>query len=226
MNAGFFNKVKKDVADGVFETITKIKTLRADAIGRNGTVMHAEQLLMAAMRNPVNVTRMKAYTGGSLVIPMSDIKEADKNYLTNFGVEKNPLDTSAYIARVLASVFGLSKEKVADILTEYDNKAAELIHKYAGKQFSDQADRLIIYCEDKPVVPWDDVIGAMLNGAADSTEGDRIMAGTVYALASKAGHSTAPRIRSGQLKIDALVPSVYERIAGDGEASYQYSTDQ
>jgi hypothetical protein len=224
LNAGFFNKVKKDVADGVLDD-DEIKALRKDALDRNGTVEHAELLLMAAMRNPVNVTKMKAYKSGKLIIPMSDIKQADRDYLTNFGVEKNPLDPAAYFVRGLAALLGLSKEKLSDVVDEYDNKAMELIHKYAGKQFSDQADALIVFCEDNPVLPWKEVIDAMLNGASDSTEGDRIMAGTVYAIAKNAGHAMAPKILSGEIKIDALVPSVFHRIAGDAEAIYQYSTD-
>src|SRR5579872_5967316 len=134
LNAGFFNKVQKDVKDGVLDD-AEIKDLRADAIDRNGTVEHAELLLMAAMRNSVNVKKMQGYTGGGgLSIPMSDIKQADEDHLTNFGVEQNPIDITAYTLRVLASLFGLSKEKVADIASELDSKATDLIHKYAGKQ--------------------------------------------------------------------------------------------
>jgi hypothetical protein len=224
LDAGFFNKVKKDVRAGVLDD-AGIRALRADAIDRNGTVEHAELLLMAAMRNSVNVKRMQGHTTGSLIIPMSDIQQTDEDYLTNFGVEQDPIDTTAYTLRILASLFGLSKEKATDIASELDTRATDLIHKYAGKQFSDQADKLIVYAESDPFVPWDELIDAMLNGAADSTPGDRIMAGTVYAIARKAGNSQAPRIRSGALKIDALIPSVFKRIVGDSGAYYQYTAD-
>ena len=224
LNADFFNKVKKDVKDGVLDD-AEIKALRADAIDRNGTVEHAEQLLMAAMRNSVNVKKMQGYKSGGLTIPMSDIKQADEDYLTNFGSEKNPIDDLAYAGRLVASMVGVSNEKVTDIAKEFKEKAEGLIEKYASKQFSDQAAMLIIYCEDDPTVPLDQAIDAMLSGAADNTPGDRVMAGIVYALARKSGHPMAPRILSGALKIDALIPDVFKRIVGDFDAYYQYGGD-
>lgn len=225
LDRGFFYQVKKDVADGKLDD-AEITALRKEAIDRNGTVMHAELLLMAAMRNAANVKLMQAYTSGSLVIPMSQISQADEDYLTNFGSGPMPIDSTAYSLRMIFSYLGFTKEKISDIRQEYETKATEIVYKYAGKQFADQAGRLIVYSESPPELNWDDVIGAMLNGAADSTPGDRVMAGTVYAVAKKAGHIMAPKILSGELKIDALIPSVYQRVAGNGEASYQYSTDE
>ena len=67
LDRNFFNKVKRAVADGSLSD-ADITALRKDAIDRNGTVEHAELLLMAAMRNPTNVTAMKSHTSGTLVI--------------------------------------------------------------------------------------------------------------------------------------------------------------
>lgn len=224
LDRSFFVKVKRAVADGVLDD-ADIAALRKDAIDRNGTVEHAEQLLMAAMRNPVNVSAMKAYTSGKLVIRMSDIRQVDEDYLTNFGRDPMPLDTNAYRGRIWDAVLGVSGENVMDIFNEYNTKAEEQIRKYAGTQFADQADKLIIDAQGKPELSRGNILQAMLKAAADSTPGDRIMAGTIYDIAEKAGHPMADKILSGALKIDALIPSVYDRIGGGGEASYTYSTD-
>jgi hypothetical protein len=66
----------------------------------------------------------------------------------------------------------------------------------------------------------------MVNAAADSTPGDQVMAGSVYLVARRFGHSTAPQILNGTIKVDAVIPSVYRRLLGSGEAGYSYSTDQ
>ncbi|HYJ62198.1 MAG TPA: hypothetical protein VEV62_00505, partial [Parafilimonas sp.] len=221
----FFNQVRRNVADGTLSD-AEITALRTDAIARNGTVMHVELLLMAAMRNPVNVTLMQAYTTGSLIIPMSQIKKTDEDYLSNFGRETLPDEIVILNLRLLAAKFGLTVEKPEDVELELSNKAQKYIMQYAGKQFADQADKLVIDAEfSKPKVPLTEIMIAMLNGAADSTPGDKIMAGTVYSIARKANHPLAGKILSGALVVDALIPSVYKRIAGSGDASYQYSTD-
>ncbi len=225
LNLTFFNHVKHNVADGTLDD-AEITALRADAIARNGTVMHVELLLMAAMRNPVNVTLMQAHTTGSLIIPMSQIRKADEDYLTNFGRKTLPDEIAILNLRLLAAKFGLTVEKPEDVELELSNKAQKYIMQYAAKQFADQADKLVIDAEfSKPKVPLTEIMIAMLNGAADSTPGDRVMAGTVYSIARKANHPMANKILSGALLVDALIPSVYKRIAGGGDASYQYSTD-
>jgi hypothetical protein len=221
----FFMKVKKYVSKGVLDDAA-IGVLRADALARNGSVLHAELLLMAAMRNPGNVTKMQAYSGGGLRIPMSQINKSDEDYLTNFGRDQFPTDILALDLRLLAASFGLSAEKPEDVQQVLDTKAEGYIRQYAGKQFSDQADQLLVSASfSNPVVPLAEILAAMLNGASDSTPGDRIMAGIIYDVAKKAGHPMAVNILSGVLKVDALIPSVYHRIAS-GEASYMVSTDQ
>jgi hypothetical protein len=224
LNASFFNQVKKDVARGPLDD-TAIEALRTDAIRRNGTVMHAELLLMAAMRNPVNVTLMHAHHAGPLVIPMSQIKKSDEDYLTNFGRDAVPADIVDLDLRLLAAAMGFSTENIDALIDKLDTRAQEQIKLYAGRQFSDLADKLIIDAGSDPKIPLTEILTAMVNGASDSTPGDRIMAGSVYDVAKKANHPMASQILSGALKVDALIPRVYPRIAPNSEAQYVYSTD-
>jgi hypothetical protein len=223
LDGSFFNKVKKAVSTGTLGD-NEIKALRADAIDRNGTVMQVEMLLMAAMRNPANVSQMQAYTHGTLIVPMNRISKTDEDYVADFGREGMPLDVIALEGRKILAILGISGEKPDDVDNLISGNAQDHILQYAGKQFEDQANKLIVSGPSNPEVPLTEILLAMLNGSSDSTPGDRVMAGTVYDIAKKANHPMAPKILSGALKVDALIPSVYQRVAG-GEASYQYSAD-
>jgi hypothetical protein len=226
LSSGFFNNIKKFVADGTLSD-NEIRTLRKDAILRNGSVLHAELLLMAAMRNPVNVALMQAHRGGSLILSMSNILEADKNYVINFDRADIPTELASPLLRKALAFLGLSGETVDQAIAAMDKAAEKRIRELAGKEYSDKADKLVISAGfSNPVVPLPDILIAMVNAAADSTPGDQIMAGMVYVVARRYNHSTAPHIYSGKIKVDALIPSVYQRLLGGGDAGYSYSTDQ
>ncbi|MGZ8544699.1 MAG: hypothetical protein ACXWV0_05350, partial [Flavisolibacter sp.] len=194
---------------------------------RNGSVLHAELLLMAAMRNPVNITLMQAHRGGSLILAMSNILQADKDYVINFDRGTVPPDLAHPYLRLLVAALGMSGETVIDALAAMDRAAEQYILQVAGRQFFDHANKLIVSAGfTNPVVPLFEIVEAMVNGSADNTPGDQIMAGSAYLIARRFGHSTASQILNGTIKVDALIPSVYRRLLGTGEAGYSYSTDQ
>ncbi|WP_439581599.1 eCIS core domain-containing protein [Dyadobacter bucti] len=226
LSSGFFNMVKRFVSRGTLSD-TEIRQLRKDAIRRNGSVLHAELLLMAAMRNAVNVALMQAHRGGSLILSMRNILEADKAYVINFDRAGLPPELADPVSRLASALFGLSGETLTEAVEAMNRTAQDRIREIGGKQFSEQAERLIIHASfSSPVIPLPEVLTAMVNAAADSTPGDQIMAGIVYVVARKSGHSTAPHILSGKLKVDALIPSVYRRLNKTGDATYNYSTDE
>jgi len=226
LNSSFFNMVKRFVADGSLSD-AEIRALRKDAIDRNGSVLHAELLLMAAMRNPVNVALMQAHRGGSLILSMSNIRQADKDYVINFDRADVPPELAQPLLRLAIALLGLSGETVAEATIAINRVAEKRILEIGGKQFVDQANKLIVAASfTNPVVPLQEVVTAMVNAAADSTPGDQIMAGSAYVIARRFGHSTAPHILSGRIKVDALTPSVYRRLLGAGDATYSYSTDE
>ncbi len=226
LNSGFFSMVKRFIADGSLAD-PEIRSLRKNAIDRNGSVLHAELLLMAAMRNPVNVALMQAHRGGSLILTMSNILQADKDYVINFDRGAVPPDLAHPYLRLLTAALGLSGESLVDALAAMDRSSEQYILNVGGRQFNDHANKLIVSANfTNPVVPLFEIVEAMVNAAADSTPGDQVMAGSVYLVAKRFGHSTASQIRSGTIKVDALVPSAYRRLLGTGEAGYSYSTDQ
>jgi hypothetical protein len=226
LSSGFFNMIKRFVADGTLSD-TEIRALRKDAIDRNGSVLHAELLLMAAMRNPVNVVFMQAHRGGSLILSMSNIREPDKDYVINFDRGQLPPELADPLSRLALAALGLSGETIAEAWESMNRTAQKRIEEIAGKQFEDQAGKLIVSAAyTKPEIPLTEVLTAMMNSAADSTPGDQVMAGIVYVIARRYNHPTAPFILNGRIKVDALIPSVYTRLLGGGEASYIYSTDE
>jgi hypothetical protein len=158
---------------------------------------------------------------------MSHILEADKNYVINFDRATMPPDLATHALRLLSAYLGLSGETVDEARQAVDTAIEQQILTIGGKQFADQATKLTISAQfDKPAVPLMEVITAMNNAAADGTPGDQIMAGTVYVVARRFNHSTAPKILNGTIKVDALIPSVYNRLLGGGDATYSYSTDE
>lgn len=226
LSSTFFNMIKRFVSDGNLSD-AEIRALRKNAIDRNGSVLHAELLLMAAMRNPVNVALMQAHRGGPLVLAMSNILQADKDYVINFDRAAVPPELAHPYLRMLVAALGLSGETVSQARDAMDRVAEQYIQQVAGRQFSDQADKLVVSAGfTNPVVPLHEVVSAMVNAAADSTPGDQIMAGSVYLVARRYGHSTASQILNGTIKVDALIPSVYQRLLHGGDATYSYSTDE
>ncbi len=219
----FFRRVKRDIADGPL-TQDEIEALRLYALARNGTVQHVEILLMAAMRNAANATLLRTHSGGNFTLPMSSIAAADRAFVLNVGREAVPAEITLLQMRRFMAQAGLSAERVAELTQEIDDLAAAQITAHGEPSFTEQAERLSVYLFDPPLSPAI-VLRAMLNAAADSTSGDKIMAGTAYAVARNAGHPMATELLSGRLKVDALIPRVYRRLRGSGDASYQYSTD-
>jgi hypothetical protein len=225
LRGSFFYKVKQNVADGPLNDI-EIAALRKDAIDRNGTIIHAELLLMAAMRNPVNVRLMKAHMKGSLSIPMNQILQSDQDYLTNFGRGYLPNDIISTNIRLIEAMIGISNENAGMVDMELRDKTKKQILEHAGAQFAEQAGRLYFDAEStQPEIPLTVILSAMLNGASDSTPGDKVLAGIVYSVARRANHPMADHILSGKLKVDALTPEAYNKMVKKGEAYYVYSTD-
>ncbi len=215
---GFYYNVRRRVADGPL-TDEELLALKRNAILRNGTVQHAELLLMAAMLRPENVALLRAHRRGSFILPMADILPAHRDHVMN--VDRGQL--SAEMLRLRGERDALAEGSAER--TAKDEEIRQLAEQriqdeLAGSSFADKAIELIMV----DTVPQDEILEAMLNAASDSTAGDKAMAGIAYVVAKEINHPTAAHLRSGRLHVDALIPRVYRRIVGGGEAAYQYST--
>jgi hypothetical protein len=64
----------------------------------------------------------------------------------------------------------------------------------------------------------------MLAAASDSSPGDRVFAGIVYAIAAAANHTVAPDVLAGRVRVDALVPTAYARLPAPANFKAFYVT--
>lgn len=218
ITAGFFRRIKRFVGDGAL-TDNELNALRIYALQVRGSVNHAERLLMAAMLNPVNVPLLQAHGTGALSIVINTITAANRERVRNIGREQIP---DALILQLWTAIttLGVDLERGMVLLAEADAAATTEILRHAGPQFQRQATALIAYMETHSI-PSLEVLGAMLNAASDSSSGDKVMAGIVYVIARTAGHPTAGQIRSGQIKIDALIPRAFRSLtAGNGAGAF------
>ncbi|WP_177419321.1 eCIS core domain-containing protein [endosymbiont of Lamellibrachia barhami] len=221
ITAGFFRRIKRFVGDGAL-TDNELNALRIYALRVRGSVNNAERLLMAAMLNPVNVPLLQAHGAGALSIPINTITDANRQHVRDIGREQIP-DALMLQLWDAVTTLGVDLERGLALLAEVDAAATREILQHAGPQFQTQATALVAYME-MHTIPALEVLGAMLNAASDSSSGDKVMAGIVYVIARKAGHATAGQIRSGQIKVDALIPRAYQRItSGDGSAAFYSS---
>ncbi|MBL3617730.1 MAG: DUF4157 domain-containing protein [gamma proteobacterium endosymbiont of Lamellibrachia anaximandri] len=218
ITAGFFRRIKRFVGDGAL-TDNELNALRIYALQVRGSVNHAERLLMAAMLNPVNVPLLQAHRAGDLSIPINTITDANRQHVRDIGREQIP-DALMLQLWDAVTTLGLDLERGLALLAEVDAAATREIMQHAGPQFQSQATALIAYMQ-MHAIPALEVLGAMLNAASDSSSGDKVMAGIVYVIARKAGHATAGQIRSGQIKVDALIPRAYRRFtSGNGSGAF------
>ena len=120
---------------------------------------------------------------------------------------------------------GLSPENTAALDSEIEIRVFQEIQAAGGNSFRNQADKISVHLTSGSTVAPVEVLTAMLNAASDNTAGDKVMAGIAYIVAKEYNHPMASRLLQGSLKVDALIPSVYRRLLGGGDAQYQYSTD-
>ena len=216
--AGFFSRLKRFIGDGTL-TDDEINKLRLYSIATRGSVTHVERLLMAACLDPTNIPLVRAHKKGALSIVASTITSANRTHVSNVGREEMPLAITQVLIRAMVAQIGGDMTKAIELFTEANELAIARIFEIGGKQFGSQAADLVAFVEINNLSA-SQVLAAMLNSASDSTRGDQIMAGIVYATALQAGHSTASLIASGTVKVDALIPRAFKEYAKGGMAAF------
>ena len=211
ISAGFYNTAKKMVADGHLAD-ADLRKLRMYALRRNGTVNANEKLFMAALLNPSNRALLAADKTGQVDFPLSSITKANRNYVDNLDRQALPPEVMKELQDALLALGVGDFDSVIDQLTKAETKAAEYFLKKSGS-FKKQAAALVAYAKANGV-SLVLTLAAAHAAASDGSNGDRVMAGTAFAVAKVAGHAMAEQLLSGALKVDALVPSAFRRIPG------------
>jgi hypothetical protein len=178
-----------------------IATLRQVALGVDDSIDDNERLFIAALIDPADAGRLHAdhpwgvTPGDTLEFSAASITPANRARVRDFGRRTVP----ATVKRGS----GDAALKAAIVAT-------------AGS-FAAAAQNAIAIA-DAAKVPYSDVFGAMLNGASDSTDGDRAFAAAVYAIARREHLDVAADILAGKLKVDEVPSSALPKNAG---AEYQ-----
>jgi hypothetical protein len=217
----FMRRFKQYVADGTL-TDDELNTLRLYAINQRGTVTQAERLLMAAGLEPANHPLIAAHTTGVLSIPINNITAANRDHVNNIGRGTLSAEYEQMFLRAMIAFFSLNFDEAAAELANINAAAIQEILSVGGRSWQTQAEGLVAFIEAHNISALQ-VLSAMYSAASDSSSGDKIMAGIVYATAFNAGHPTASQLASGNLKVDALIPSALQKLTNNSGVDAFYS---
>ena len=169
---------QKLVAKGAVKDVKDLAALRKIAL-KDETVSDAERLFLAALLDPANADRIKAF----------DLKKQDGPPLKlKFALD----DATAKRLRDVADI-GRPAKAGSDITSLAGDSSRVQKHAAALVKFAKERD-----------VALKDVLEAMRAAASDSTPGDMVAAGTVYAIAAAAKHPLADDVKAGRIKVDEM----------------------
>jgi hypothetical protein len=191
-----------------------LEDLRTQALKFHGTVDDRERMFMAGLLDSANVAslrRMAIAPGASITFTFATITNARVQHIIDLGRETVP-ESVAKPAREGADA--LKHLKVGDALekaAESESAAGKAILANAG-EFKAQATALVNFARSHGV-SLGQMLQAILAAASDSSAGDKVLAGTAFAIADDAGSSVAGDLLSGRIKVDALIPAAFGRLS-------------
>jgi hypothetical protein len=221
LSESFMRRFKQYVADGSL-TDDELNRLRLFGIQQRGTVTQAERLLMAAGLEPANHPLIAAHTTGPLSIPNAQITSANRDHVSGIGRGTLSPEYEAMFFRALMAFLSGNFDEAAAEMANINETAIQEILTIGDRSWQHQAENLVAFIEVHNL-PAVSVLSAMYNAASDSSSGDQIMAGMVYATAAQAGHSMAANIASGSIKVDALIPSALQKLTNNSGVDAFYS---
>jgi hypothetical protein len=169
---------QKAVAKGAVKDVKDLAALRKIAL-KDETVSDAERLFLAALLDPANADRIKAF----------DLKKQDGPPLKlKFALD----DATAKRLREVADM-GRPAKAGTDVASLAGDSSRVQKHAAALVKFAKARD-----------VALKDVLEAMRAAASDSTPGDMVAAGTVYAIAAAAKHPLSDDVKAGRIKVDEM----------------------
>jgi len=192
-----------------------LRALRNHALQRRGTVGDNERMFMAGLMDPANVVILQAASlsaGGSITIPLRSISAARMQHVIDLDREDMPESITDSLTESLEALRGLRIGEAMHHLASAEAAASEEIMASAGS-FRPQARRLIAYAQASNIM-LSTVLRAMYAAASDNTSGDKVLAGSSYAIAAAGGSLMAGDLLNGSLKVDALIPRAFARLPG------------
>lgn len=186
-----------------------LRALREHALRRHGTVDDHERMFMAGLTVAANATTLAATRVGATTAIRFALGTITPNLPAVIDLDRQsvPATVSGPAAAAVTDLAAGNFVAAAAESIAATSAAEQAIQAHAGP-FRAQASALIGFAAGA-FVSLPDVLAAMLAAASDSSAGDQVMAGTVYAIAAAARHPLASEVRSGHIKVDALLPAAF-----------------
>lgn len=211
LTQAFVDAARKLAADGTLDD-ADLTRLRNRALKERGTVSDHERLFLAGLMSAANVATLNSTaSGANFQFPIGSLTRARRDHINNLGRELPAVVQKEY-QELWDALLDMDATEILKQMSEVEKAAAKAIVANAGS-FKKPAAALLKFAKSHGISA-SLVLTAMYNAASDSSRGDRIFAGTVYAIAAHAGHSMAGKLGNGSIKVDALTPSALAAVPG------------
>jgi hypothetical protein len=190
-----------------------LRDLRTHALRFRGTVNDLERMFMAGLLDAANVAKLRRMVVGpeaSITFTFASITNARIQHIIDLGREALP---ESVAKPALEGKEALQHGRLGDALVkaaEAESAASKAILLNAGP-FKPQATALINFAQIHGI-SLTQILQAMLAAASDNSAGDKVLAGTAFAIADDASNTMAGDLLTGKLKVDALVPAAFGRL--------------
>ena len=174
---------QKKLASGAIKDIKDLAELRQIALA-DDTISDQERLFLAALLDSTNADRIKAVNLKS---------QEGRDLKLRFTLD----DATAKRLRDVADIGRPASAGKGDEKTQMTTLAGR------AKGAKGRIAKLVAFANDRKV-PLGDVVEAMRAAASDSTPGDMLAAGAVYAIAAAASHPLAADLKAGKIKVDEM----------------------
>ncbi len=211
----FVTLAKKLSKDGSLST-NDLMQLRAYMLRHVGTVTEYARLFMAGMLHAPNLAIFNGIAlskGKKFTFPLSTITQARRARITDLNRDVDLTDINKHSADAAAALGSFDFQEFSKHIGLRDNAVKSKIVSLAGTRYHAHIKSVITYAENNRV-DLQDLLAAMIAGASDSSEGDRLSAAVAYAIAAASGHALTGQLLSGTIKVDALVPAAFASMFG------------
>ena len=194
LDLSFVELAKRLIGSGVFFA-SMLRALRQDALDRHGTVDDYERMFMAGLMFPMNAMRLigTPIAPGASVIFRLTTMIPNMRTVIDLDRESMPVSVSSLLTAAATNTVAASK-------------AAEHEIRAHARGFDTEVSALLEFATQAHVF-LPNLLMAMLAGASDSSAGDQLMAGTVYAIATAEGDPLAGELLAGHFKVNGMLPA-------------------
>ena len=209
LKSNFLRIAYARVKDGTVSN-ADLRRLRRHALSVRKTLNDHERMFMAGLLSQENRQTFVDSRGTKrFQFPITSITSARRERINNLDRQA----PAAVLAEMQEYTDALARGDLHDAIKQSQELTAasdKAIIQVSGP-FKASAKALLRYIKVNKIDSVD-VLDAMINAASDNGSGDRLLSGIVYAVAKQAGHSMTGKVKSGQVKIDALTPAAKEAI--------------